>query len=160
MFRLNKNGCVSVPQERGDERGTGFAEPPLPDLVPGLDAPTMLIIEDAPLIAFDLAETMRELGFLVADIAANHAEARRAIADGPPQFAIVDLHLGGKQGNIKPSEELLAELDAIGCRCLIFSGDAAACRRMGERFPNFAVLTKPAERATLIGTLKALRDGA
>lgn len=159
MLRLAKNGYGAVLQAQENEAGSGFAEPPLPDLSADLDAPTMLIIEDAPLIAFDLAETMRELGFAVRDIAADHAEARQAILDDPPQFAIVDLHLGGKQDSIRPSEELLAQLDAIGCRCLIFSGDADACRRMGKRFPHFAVLTKPAERAKLVSTVEALRQG-
>lgn len=155
---LEKSGCVAVAPRGEDDGLPGFAEPPLRGHSLYLDAPTMLIIEDAPLIAFDLAETMRELGFDVRAIAANHEEARQAIEESPPQFAIVDLHLGRKQGNIRPSEELLAQLDAVGCLCLIFSGDEAACRRMGERFPHFAVLTKPAERSKLASKLEALRN--
>lgn len=161
MRRFEKRRCVAVPAEQQGKTGPGpgLAEPPLRGLSPRLDAPTMLIIEDAPLIAYDLAETMRELGFEIGAIVATHDEAWQAIRESPPQFAIVDLHLDGKQGNIGPSEDLLAYLEALGCRCLIFSGDAAACLRMSVRFPNFAVVTKPAQTTRLIAEMKRLRDG-
>lgn len=150
----------SVPRDLRSGDRAKPTEPPRAGTLPHLDAPTMLIVEDAPLIAFDLTETMRELGFDVHAVAASHAEARRAIEQGVPEFAIVDLHLGGRQESIRASEDLLALLDGLGCRCLIFSGDEAACRRMALRFPHFAVVTKPADQTRLASELERLRLSA
>ena len=129
---------------------------PVPgDTAPGVSrAPRMLIVEDAPLIALDLAETMKDLGFEVSATAFTHEQALAEIERSVPDYAVIDLHLGvrrdvldGRDG--RDGETLLSMLAARGCRCLVFSGDDSACRRVAERFPRFSVLAKPAQPEAL-----------
>ena len=121
------------------------------------DAPRMVIVEDAPLIALDLAETMRELGFNVCATAFTHEQARAEIDRWAPQFAIVDLHLGVGENDLRKGEALLALLNERGCRCLVFSGDEEACGRLAGRYPHFSVLSKPAQPDRLVREIQKLR---
>ena len=72
----------------------GFAEAPLGSLHQAADAPRMVIVEDAPLIAVDLAETMRELGFDVRATAFAHAPVSdsqrwKGLKDLPLPFGVL-----------------------------------------------------------------------
>lgn len=138
-----------------DERG--LAEAPLAPLHRTSNAPRMVIVEDAPLIAVDLAETMREHGFDVRAVAFTHEQALAEIQRTAPQFAIVGLHLGVGENGVRQGEALLALLDDLGCRCLVFSGDEDACRRVAEKYPQFSVLSKPALPETLVAEVQKLR---
>ncbi|HET7409785.1 MAG TPA: hypothetical protein VFJ13_06265 [Paracoccaceae bacterium] len=159
MSVFDENGLSAAAPEPGaqvqDEQG--FAEAPLAPLHPTSDAPRMVIVEDAPLIALDLAETMRELGFDVRATAFTHEQALTEIERTVPQFAIVGLHLGVGEGDVDRGEALLELLDELGCRCLIFSGDEEACRRVAARYPHFPVLSKPAQPETLVAEIQKLR---
>lgn len=141
-----------------DDLPGGLAEAPV--LLPvkaGGDAPRMVIVEDAPLIALDLAETMRDLGFDVRATAFTHEQALAEIERSVPQFAVIDLHLGVGENGVQQGETLLEMLDERGCRCLVFSGDDAACSRVAERFPHFSVLAKPAQPDRLVREMQRLR---
>lgn len=144
---------------RDDDRPAGMAEAPvlLPVRAAG-DAPRMVIVEDAPLIALDLAETMRDLGFDVRATAFTHEQALAEIERSAPQFAVIDLHLGAGENGVQQAEGLLAILDDRGCRCLVFSGDEAACSRVAERYPHFSVLAKPAQPDRLVREMQKLRN--
>lgn len=124
---------------------------------PAANSPRMIIVEDAPLIALDLAETMKDLGFDVSATAFTHEQALARIKEGVPDFAVIDLHLGmapdGRDG-----ESLLSMLSARGCRCLVFSGDEDACRRVAEHYPQVSVLTKPAQPGMLAREIERLRQ--
>jgi len=135
----------------------GFAEAPLAPLHQSSDAPRMVIVEDAPLIAVDLAETMRELGFDVRALAFTHEQALTEIRRTLPQFAIVGLHLGVGEDGVRQGEALLEQLDGLGCRCLVFSGDEQACNRVAARYPQFSVILKPALTETLVAEVQKLR---
>lgn len=157
MSAFEENGLTETLDQgwRDDERG--LAEAPQAPFALAADAPRMLIVEDAPLIALDLAETMRDLGFDVCANAFTHEQALAEIDRVMPQFAIVDLHLGIGEAGVEGSESLLRLLHARGCRCLVFSGDQAACTRVAERFPSFSVLAKPARPDRLISEMQRLR---
>jgi ActR/RegA family two-component response regulator len=118
--------------------------------------PKMIIVEDAPLIALDLAETMNDLGFDVRATAFTHAQALAEIERAVPDYAVIDLHLGTTQDG-RDGEALLSMLDARGCRCLVFSGDDDACRRVAERYPQVSVLAKPAQAGALAREIERLR---
>ena len=153
------SACSLDPGSRSEDdlRG-GMAEAPglMPVRAAG-DAPRMVIVEDAPLIALDLAETMRDLGFDVRATAFTHEQALTEIERSAPQFAVVDLHLGAGENGVQQGETLLALLDERGCRCLVFSGDDAACSRVAERYPHFSVLAKPAQPDRLVREMQRLR---
>lgn len=158
MSAFDEHGLGAAAMEPGPaEDGQGFAEKPMAPSHRTADAPRMMIVEDAPLIAVDLAETMRELGFDVQATAFTHDQALTEIERTAPQFAIVGLHLGLGENGVRQGEALLELLDGLGCRCLVFSGDEEACRRVAERYPHFSVLSKPAQPETLVAEIEKLR---
>ena len=55
----------------------------------------VLIVEDEPLIARDLARTLVRLGYEVAQTASSAGEALRAMAAGPPGLVLMDINLEG-----------------------------------------------------------------
>src|SRR5512134_3780358 len=59
--------------------------------------PSLLLVDDDPLLAATLARALYERGFQVT-MARDIEEANRAIAEEPPQFAVVDLRIGGQSG--------------------------------------------------------------
>jgi ActR/RegA family two-component response regulator len=126
-------------------------------LGPAANAPRMIIVEDAPLIALDLAETMRDLGFDVRATAFTHEQALAQIEEAVPDFAVIDLHLGMAQHG-RDGEALISMLSARGCRCLVFSGDEDACRRVAEHYPQVSVLSKPAQPGVLAREIERLRQ--
>ncbi len=119
--------------------------------------PKMMIVEDAPLIALDLAETMKDLGFDVSATAFTHEQALTEIERSVPDYAVIDLHLGVSHDG-RDGEALLSVLNARGCRCLVFSGDDTACRRVAEHYPRVAVLAKPAQPGALAREIERLRQ--
>lgn len=152
--------AITMPAEHGlrGEDELGMAEAPLAQAQLSADAPRMVIVEDAPLIALDLAETMRDLGFDVRATAFTHEQALAEIERTVPQYAVVDLHLGMGENGFQQGESLLSILDERGCRCLVFSGDEAAIGRVAERFPHFPVLSKPAQPERLACAIRRLRE--
>jgi ActR/RegA family two-component response regulator len=124
---------------------------------PAAASPRMIIVEDAPLIALDLAETMKDLGFDVRATAFTHEQALAQIEEAAPDFAVIDLHLGMAQDG-RDGEALLSMLSARGCRCLVFSGDEDACRRVAAHYPQVSVLTKPAQPGMLAREIERLRQ--
>lgn len=157
-FDENTIATAEPPFRSDEDQNGGLAEAPvmLPFQSAG-DAPRMVIVEDAPLIALDLAETMRDLGFDVRATAFTHEQALAEIERAVPQFAVVDLHLGVGENGVRQGEALLAMLHERGCRCLVFSGDQQACARVAERYPSFSVLTKPAQPDRLVQEMQKLR---
>lgn len=160
MSAYDENGFTTVfdSSTRGED-SLGLAEAPAGSMPLSADAPRMIIVEDAPLIALDLAETMRDLGFDVRATAFTHEQAIAEIERTGPDFAVVDLHLGAGENGVRDGESLLGILDERGCRCLVFSGDEAACARVARRYPNFAVLSKPAQPDRLVAEMQKLRRG-
>ncbi len=55
--------------------------------------PRVLIVEDDPIIAFDLAEELRTRGFASICVADNLRDALRAVGKDPPEAAVIDLML-------------------------------------------------------------------
>jgi ActR/RegA family two-component response regulator len=143
--RMAQDGTFD-PEERSPALGGPLA-----------NSPRMIIVEDAPLIALDLAETMKDLGFEVSATVFTHEQALAQIEESVPDFAVIDLHLGMAQ-NGRDGEALLSMLSARGCRCLVFSGDENACRRVAEHFPQVSVLSKPAQPGMLAREIERLRQ--
>lgn len=154
----------SAPSTDGLEAGRRFEHDGAPETheaaCPAMGrggAPRMIIVEDAPLIALDLAETMKDLGFDVRATAFTHEQALAQIAESAPDYAVIDLHLGMAQDG-RDGEALLSMLSARGCRCLVFSGDEDACRRVAEHYPQVSVLSKPAQPGMLARAIENLRQ--
>ncbi len=59
----------------------------------------ILLVEDEPLIAMDIAGTLEDLGYPVEAFAHTHAEAISRLSDMKPDLVILDVNLaGGREG--------------------------------------------------------------
>lgn len=67
------------------------------DGVNEMDGPSLLLVEDDPLLAQTLARALGRRGYLV-EVCHTTGEARRAIERSAPEFAVVDLRLPDGSG--------------------------------------------------------------
>lgn len=108
----------------------------------------ILIVEDDPIIALDLEETLIDLGVENVRTANSVALALALIDERAPSFVLLDLDLGGGS-----SLEVATRLDDLGVPFAFFTGyglDAAILGRFAER----PALAKPYSREELELLLK------
>ncbi|RVT94101.1 HWE histidine kinase domain-containing protein [Sphingomonas crocodyli] len=113
---------------------------------------TVLLVEDSMLIALDIEDTLRRLGAETVVSAGSVRLAREAIADGVPDFAVLDINLGAETSI--PVAEELAELGVP----FVFASGYGEQSQLGDRFGNVPVVAKPygpAEVAAALATLRA-----
>jgi CheY-like chemotaxis protein len=73
-------------------------------------ATNVLIIEDEPLVAFDLREIVEGLGHSIVGIARTHAQAVAAIATSRPGLILADIQLADGSSGIEAVNEILGSL--------------------------------------------------
>ncbi|KQB96083.1 hypothetical protein AL073_12570 [Loktanella sp. 1ANDIMAR09] len=96
---------------------------------------TILIVEDDPLIAMDLEDELSDRGF-DAVCATTVADAQSILAQQPPSFAFLDMHL-----RTDTSFDLARELQAQGVPFAFVSGNDASS--LPEDLRSSQILTKP-----------------
>jgi light-regulated signal transduction histidine kinase (bacteriophytochrome) len=137
-----------IPQRHlGDTRPARPASAPAPAPTPSLPA-RVLVVEDSIIIALDTEENLRRLGVAEVRVESSVAGALAAIAERPPDFALIDFNLGGES-----SEPIAAALRDAGVRFVLATGYAEGGGTF-ERFGAAAVLRKPygeGDIARLIG---------
>jgi CheY-like chemotaxis protein len=75
-------------------------------------ATNVLIIEDEPLVAFDLGEIVEGLGHSIVGVARTHKEAVAAIAATRPGLILADIQLADGSSGIEAVNEILGSLSA------------------------------------------------
>jgi AmiR/NasT family two-component response regulator len=66
-----------------------------------------LVVDDEFLIAFDMEESMRELGFEVCSVAPNVEKAIRLAVTNQPEVVLMDVYLGGAHEGIEAGRWLM-----------------------------------------------------
>ncbi len=112
-------------------------------------SPRILIIEDEPIIALDLQETLIEAGFTVVGVTGRLEHALEFIADTIFDAAIVDANLAG----ISASPAALA-LAARGLPFIVLSGYSRGQQQ--DEFGGAPYLQKPCRPAHIIQALQDL----
>ena len=109
------------------------------DYTPGaaLDGRCVLIVEDEPFIAFDLADAIENAGGVVLGPAMTVREALALIAGGGVEAAILDVNL--PDGDVGP---VIAALAAQGILLLVHTG-AGLTPELREQYPSLRVFAKP-----------------
>ena len=113
---------------------------------------TVLLVEDSMLIALDIEDTLRRLGAETVVSAGSVRLAREAIADGVPDFAVLDINLGAETSI--PVAEELTELGVP----FVFASGYGEQTQLGDRFGDVPVVAKPYgpnEVAAALSTLRA-----
>ncbi|MSU90039.1 response regulator [Rhodobacteraceae bacterium 2CG4] len=107
---LRRAGQADAPRQPAGDDGTA----------PARDAPSaqrILVVEDDPIVAMDLADTLETLGYTVVATAHNVASALTSLHKTPPDLAVIDINLGRET-----SEPIARELLARGIPFLLSTG--------------------------------------
>ena len=115
-----------------------------------LNQVSVLIVEDEPFIALDLAEAVKEARGNVIGPAGSLREALRLIEPGLVQAAVLDVNLS--DGDVTPVAEFLIE----GGVPVIFYSGLALPAALRERYPFAWFCKKPTPPAQLLNELVAL----
>src|SRR5262249_36131396 len=99
----------------------------------------VMIVEDEFLVALELADSLTALGFSVVGPFTRVVEARRAIAEGDVDAAILDVNLSGQ-----PIYPLAEELRVKGTPFVFVTGYDADV--IDPQFRHVPVLQKPIEQ--------------
>ncbi len=112
-------------------------------------ATTVLVIEDEPIIALDIAGIVRDLGHTVVGIAASQSEAIAIARAQRPGLVLADIHLGDGGSGLNAVNEILRSIDVP----VIFVTAYPERLLTGERPEPTYLVTKPFEPDTLKATI-------
>ncbi|WP_010545832.1 response regulator [Sphingomonas elodea] len=141
---------ASAVRLRGDQRS---ARKPVPAMPAGggtvLAGKRVLIVEDEPLVALELATILGDAGMVVAGLAATAEEAMAAIAGMPADAVLLDGNLQGAR-----VDDVAAALVARGMPFLFVSGYGRDHLPIG--LGAVAVIDKPFDARMLLASLHQL----
>ena len=107
-----------------------------------------LIVDDEFLIAFDLEDSMRELGFDVCTMASNEKDAIELAKSNTPDVVLMDVYLGGTRAGIETAR-WLREVCGVPIVFVTAHSDDGTLERIHDVVPGAPVLSKPVYRETL-----------
>jgi DNA-binding NtrC family response regulator len=117
------------------------------------ERPTVLVVEDEFIIALDLSETVRDLGFKVEGPFADKENAFIAIDQHMPDCAILDVKTA--DGEVYPLADALADAGVP----IIFHSGHVPPTEVTERYPQARACAKPCPPDRLIDMISgALED--
>ena len=116
------------------------------------ERPSVLVVEDEFIIALDLSETVRDLGYHVEGPFVSQATALTAIDRELPDLAILDVFTA--DGEVFPLADALTE---AGVPIIFHSGHMSA-EEMRSRYPGAQAVCKPCPPDQLIGLLQLVLD--
>jgi CheY-like chemotaxis protein len=111
-----------------------------------MGCPSILIVEDEPIVALDLARMALEAGYVLCGIGASGPEALALAESDPPSVALVDVRLMGRMDGIEVARRLY---DQFGTRAIVVTADPVVATSARIEFPCIAIVAKPYLTATL-----------
>lgn len=111
----------------------------------------VLVVEDEFVIALDLAQQLKESGFVIIGPASNASKALSLIDLDLPDFALLDVNLGSG----KTSYEIARRLIDCSVPFVFLSGYTTA--EVAREFVNVPVLAKPCPVDDVLGLIAMLR---
>ncbi|AKH44246.1 DNA-binding NtrC family response regulator [Altererythrobacter atlanticus] len=118
------------------------------------ERPRVLVVEDEFIIALDLSETVKDLGYALEGPFADKKTAFSALGRGLPDCAILDVFT--KDGEVFPLADALTE---AGVPIIFHSGHVDA-EEMRKRYPRAIACNKPCPPDHMIDMLQAALDQA
>ncbi len=112
-------------------------------------AKSVLILEDEPLIAWDIEEELTSRGWQVLDTCSSVAKAMAAVDRRAPDLAVLDINLGNET-----SFDLARHLDALGVVVVFLSGASGDARP--DDLQTMPICPKPVDYNFLQATLLRL----
>jgi CheY-like chemotaxis protein/DNA-directed RNA polymerase specialized sigma24 family protein len=108
-------------------------------------ATRILVIEDEPVIALDIATTVERNGHTVVGMAATHREAVTMARESRPGLVLADIQLADQSSGLEAVQEILREMDVP----VIFITAYPERLLTGERPEPTFLITKPFDPDTL-----------
>lgn len=102
-----------------------------------MSAPRVLVAEDEMIVAFDLCNTVEEAGYVVEGPHGDIVSATKALANGKPDLAILDVNLTDGQ-TFDLAEMLIAQNVPV-----IFHSGHFSADEVQTRFPMAQACSKP-----------------
>jgi len=112
------------------------------------ERPKVLVVEDEFIIALDLSETVRDLGYALEGPYPDKAEAFLAIENDLPDCAILDVFTG--DGEVYPLADALTEAGVP----IIFHSGHVSPSEVRQRYPEAWACAKPCSPDKLIDVLQ------
>ncbi|WP_075222398.1 response regulator [Acuticoccus yangtzensis] len=109
----------------------------------------IMILEDEPMISFDLADFLQEAGYRINGPYATAAEALAALSEAGVALAILDVDLGDGS----TSEPVAEWLEASGTPFVFVSGYNYQGSELIRRFPAAGRISKPWEPQDLLNAI-------
>jgi CheY-like chemotaxis protein len=103
--------------------------------------PRILVVEDEGIVALDLCNVLRKLGYAVTGTAASGEEAIRQALETRPDVVLMDIWLQGVIDGIEAAQRIRAEVN-IPVVFVTAHGDAETLDRASAASP-FGYITKP-----------------
>ena len=113
----------------------------------------VLVLEDEPLLAMELAETLSEAGLTVVGPASSTEEAMRLLETMAPDAALLDINLGEET-----SERVASRLAHLGVPFLVASGYSH--HQLPHVFRSAPTLAKPVRKEALVAAIEGLLQDA
>ncbi len=112
---------------------------------------SVLIVEDDPIIAYDISIILNKKGYTIAGLAHNATKAIDVLSKHEIDIAILDIHLGTGQNGIDIAKVIHTQYDMPYIFLTSFSDEFTlnAAREQGP----YGYLVKPFQEATLLSTL-------
>ncbi len=110
------------------------------------------IVEDEFLIAYGIADTLKELGYNVTSIANNYTEAQAMIFNEKPDIVLVDIQLGGYKDGIDLAWKIRKDHN-LPFIFLTSNTDSATVERAKKVSPD-AFLVKPYNKLDLYTSIE------
>ncbi len=108
---------------------------------------SVMIVEDEGLVALELEECLRQMGYRVPSVVASGPEAIVRAAEIRPDLILMDIRLKGEMDGIEAARRIMSE-QAIPVVYLTAHSDDATVRRARETAP-FGYVLKPWEEKSL-----------
>ena len=112
------------------------------------DRPTVLVVEDEFIIALDVSETVKDLGYELEGPFADRANAMNAIEEDMPDCAILDVFTN--DGEVYPLADKLVEAGVP----IVFHSGHVPPEEVRARYPDAVACSKPCPPDKLIGALQ------
>ncbi|MDW5417958.1 EAL domain-containing protein [Iodobacter sp. CM08] len=116
----------------------------------------ILIVEDEPVVALDLQQTLQEMGHQVCGIYTSMDAAIQGVETHQPSLVLMDIHLQGKGDGIEACQEIYEQWQ-LPVIFLTAYADEKTVRRAAIAKP-FGYLTKPYNKKDLNAVIQVARS--
>jgi adenylate cyclase len=113
--------------------------------------PAVLVVEDESIVAHDIQQTVKDLGYDAFAVASSAEEALRRAGEKRPDVALVDVRIKGRTDGIKAAQ-LLQDRFGVPVIYLTAHADDATLKRAKQTRPS-GYLVKPVKPAELKSAL-------